>query len=159
MSDPKPATPRTAAPGVSMLTKPRATSAKSPAGTTAADPTEAKKTAPAAKTKPAADVPKAAVKKVAKAPAAATAEAKPTTKKPPATRKSAAATTTTSAIKPKAAPKAAKKATIDPAELDRLIAEEAYYIAERRNFAPGSEHDDWMAAKAAVLQRLGQTAA
>ena len=153
MSDPKPATPRTAAPGVSILTKPRATATKTPAGASAAEPTEAKKVAKA-------DTGKTTEKKVAKvaAPASTKVEAKPAPKKPTATAKKSAATTTTTSAKPKAAPKAAKKASVDPAELDRMIAEEAYYIAERRNFAPGSEEEDWLAAKEAVLQRLGQTA-
>jgi|GEM_PF-1619920 len=33
------------------------------------------------------------------------------------------------------------------------IATEAYFLAERRGFAPGSELDDWLAAEAAVKAR------
>jgi hypothetical protein len=31
-----------------------------------------------------------------------------------------------------------------------LIATAAYYLAERRNFEPGHEHEDWMAAEAQI---------
>lgn len=33
------------------------------------------------------------------------------------------------------------------------IATEAYFLAERRGFAPGSELDDWLAAEATVKAR------
>jgi hypothetical protein len=39
-------------------------------------------------------------------------------------------------------------------ERQRLVAEAAYYIAERRGFATGYEHEDWLAAEAEVEQRL-----
>lgn len=35
-----------------------------------------------------------------------------------------------------------------------LIAEVAYFRAERRGFAPGSELEDWLEAEAEVLARL-----
>jgi hypothetical protein len=38
----------------------------------------------------------------------------------------------------------------------RLIAAEAYFLAERRGFAPGSELADWVAAEAAVDSRFKQ---
>ncbi len=41
-----------------------------------------------------------------------------------------------------------------PAELERMIALTAYYIAERRGFAPGHELDDWLAAEAQVFDML-----
>ena len=36
-----------------------------------------------------------------------------------------------------------------------LIAEAAYYNAERRGFTPGRELDDWLAAEAELIARLG----
>ena len=41
-----------------------------------------------------------------------------------------------------------------PQDLQRLIAEAAYYRAERRGFQPGMEADDWLAAEAEVQARL-----
>jgi hypothetical protein len=43
-----------------------------------------------------------------------------------------------------------------PAEQDmqRWIAEAAYYRAERRGFEPGMETDDWLAAEAEVQKQL-----
>jgi hypothetical protein len=35
-----------------------------------------------------------------------------------------------------------------------LIATEAYFLAERRNFAAGHEVEDWLAAEAEVNARL-----
>ncbi len=48
----------------------------------------------------------------------------------------------------------AKLARPDQAEIDRMIAEAAYYLAEKRNFAPGFEEEDWAAARAEVEARL-----
>ena len=39
----------------------------------------------------------------------------------------------------------------------QLVAAEAYFLAERRGFAAGSELDDWIAAEAAVDSRLQRT--
>lgn len=36
----------------------------------------------------------------------------------------------------------------------RHISEAAYYLAERRGFAPGFEHDDWVQAEAEVAEKL-----
>ena len=49
----------------------------------------------------------------------------------------------------------AKRAAVEPATVsaDRrrgMIAEAAYLRAERRGFAPGGEHEDWLAAEAEV---------
>jgi hypothetical protein len=43
-----------------------------------------------------------------------------------------------------------------PAEQDmqRWIAEAAYYRAERRGFEPGMETDDWLAAEAEVQKQM-----
>jgi hypothetical protein len=40
-----------------------------------------------------------------------------------------------------------------------MIAEAAYYIAERRGFEPGAEMDDWLEAEAAIDQLLAAVAA
>jgi Protein of unknown function (DUF2934) len=47
-------------------------------------------------------------------------------------------------------------ATIDPEARRRLVAAEAYFLAERRGFAAGNEIEDWVAAEAAVDSRLRQ---
>jgi hypothetical protein len=41
-----------------------------------------------------------------------------------------------------------------PEQRAALIAEAAYYRAERRGFAPGHETEDWLAAEAEVDARL-----
>jgi hypothetical protein len=41
-----------------------------------------------------------------------------------------------------------------PEELQRLIAEAAYYRAQRRGFEPGYEIEDWLAAEAETRERL-----
>lgn len=35
-----------------------------------------------------------------------------------------------------------------------MVAEAAYYLAEKRNFAPGFEEEDWAAAKAQIMAQL-----
>ena len=45
---------------------------------------------------------------------------------------------------------------INPEVRHQLVAAEAYFRAERRGFAAGSELDDWVAAEAAVDSRLQQ---
>jgi len=39
-------------------------------------------------------------------------------------------------------------------ERRRMIAEAAYYLAERRGFAPGHEEDDWLQAEAQIDDEL-----
>jgi hypothetical protein len=43
---------------------------------------------------------------------------------------------------------------IDADSRRRLVAAEAYFLAERRGFAAGNELADWVAAEAAVDSRL-----
>jgi len=43
-----------------------------------------------------------------------------------------------------------------PEAIQKMIEEAAYYLAEKRNFEPGFEQEDWEAAKAAVMAQLGQ---
>lgn len=40
-------------------------------------------------------------------------------------------------------------------ERDRLIAQAAYFRAEKRGFAPGCELQDWVEAEAEVLRLIG----
>lgn len=42
----------------------------------------------------------------------------------------------------------------DPEQRAALIAEAAYFRAERRNFEPGHETEDWLAAEAEVDAKL-----
>ena len=42
----------------------------------------------------------------------------------------------------------------DAKEIYRMTAEAAYYLAEKRNFAPGHEQEDWEAARAEVMAQL-----
>lgn len=38
--------------------------------------------------------------------------------------------------------------------IDKMVAEAAYYLAERRNFAAGFEHEDWLSAKEQIMSQL-----
>src|SRR5487761_2138448 len=44
---------------------------------------------------------------------------------------------------------------LDAQERDRLIAQAAYFRAEKRGFAPGCELQDWVEAEAEVLRLSG----
>lgn len=48
------------------------------------------------------------------------------------------------------------RAPVSPEERRQLIAETAYFIAERRGFAAGSDLEDWLQAEAEVSRRLGE---
>lgn len=88
----------------------------------------------------------AAVKAPAAAKAAAKASAKPTSPAKPA--------------KPKASPaKASRKAaspgkTVPAEQRAHYIEVAAFYIAERRGFAPGNPTEDWLAAEAEIDRLL-----
>jgi hypothetical protein len=41
-------------------------------------------------------------------------------------------------------------------ERRNMIARAAYFLAERRNFAPGHEQEDWVAAEAEVNRELAR---
>jgi len=43
---------------------------------------------------------------------------------------------------------------VDPEQRAALIAEAAYFRAERRGFAPGHETEDWLAAEAEIDAKL-----
>lgn len=51
---------------------------------------------------------------------------------------------------PKAAPAAPARTQVSEDTRRGMIAEAAYLRAERRGFAPGGEHEDWMAAEREV---------
>ena len=42
-------------------------------------------------------------------------------------------------------------------ELNKLIAESAYFRAQERGFAPGYELQDWIEAEAEVMIRIGRS--
>lgn len=44
------------------------------------------------------------------------------------------------------------------AQMQALIAEAAYYRAERRGFAPGQEIEDWLAAEKEIMERVASRA-
>lgn len=46
------------------------------------------------------------------------------------------------------------RAEASPEEIRQLIEEAAYYRAKERNFEPGHELEDWIAAEAEVRRRL-----
>jgi len=52
----------------------------------------------------------------------------------------------------------APTANTDVSPPRHLIAETAYFIAERRGFAPGHEFEDWVQAEAEVKRRLRSAA-
>jgi len=38
--------------------------------------------------------------------------------------------------------------------IDKMVAEAAYYLAEKRNFAAGFEEEDWLKAKEQIMSKL-----
>ena len=56
-------------------------------------------------------------------------------------------------VQPEPQPTSAPPA-IAQAELERMIAEAAYYRAEKRGFAPGFEAGDWTEAEAEIKARV-----
>lgn len=90
--------------------------------------------------------------KTAAKPATATVTKTPATPAPvakaPAAPAPAAKAATPVLTKAAAAPaKAAAKPAVDPAKRQAMIAEAAYYIAEKRGFAPGNHDADWAEAE------------
>jgi hypothetical protein len=51
----------------------------------------------------------------------------------------------------------AKRRAIDPEVKRLMIAEAAYYCAEKRGFAPGSELQDWLDAEVQLETLLGES--
>ncbi len=81
------------------------------------------------------------------APAAAKSAAKPTATKPMAKSPAAVPSATPAVASAKAA---APKTVLSPAERMKMIAETAYYLAQKRGFTGGNELTDWMAAEKQV---------
>lgn len=48
------------------------------------------------------------------------------------------------------------RAAPDPGRQHAMIAEAAYYCAERRGFAPGHELEDWLQAEVELARSTGQ---
>jgi hypothetical protein len=121
--------------------------AKKPAETAAATPA------------PATPVPAAAPKAAAAAPAP---QAKPAPKEPATTIVLSVddAPAAKPAAKPRkqAEPKTKAAATQsnmpDQAVIDKMVAEAAYYLAEKRNFAVGFEEEDWLKAREQIMTQL-----
>jgi hypothetical protein len=42
----------------------------------------------------------------------------------------------------------------DQSVIDKMVHEAAYYLAEKRNFAPGFEEEDWLRAKEQIMTQL-----
>ena len=55
-----------------------------------------------------------------------------------------------------AAAQAAQRPEIDPETKRLMIAEAAYYCAEKRGFAPGGELEDWLEAEVQMRTLLGK---
>jgi len=49
------------------------------------------------------------------------------------------------------------RAEMSADELNKLIAEAAYFRAQERGFAPGYELQDWIEAEAEVMGRIGRS--
>lgn len=81
---------------------------------------------------------------------------KPKTTKTSKVATSTAVTSNEAADKPKSSPRRKPVATQLPSQelVNRMIEEAAYYLAEKRHFAPGFEQQDWLAAKDQIMQQL-----
>jgi hypothetical protein len=86
--------------------------------------------------------------------------------KEPATSEKAKSTTTPGteakakdATLKRSAPRKTPTAHHPPSQdqINQMVEEAAYYLAEKRNFAPGFEEQDWLAAKAQIKRQLEET--
>lgn len=88
-----------------------------------------------------------------KAPAKAASKVEPAAKKPAA--KPAGSKAVPKAVAPKAvAPRAKRPKGVPPEQRRNYIEMAAYYIAERRAFAPGNPLEDWVQAEAEIDRLL-----
>ncbi len=69
-------------------------------------------------------------------------------------KKPAARAASPRAPRKKAAPAAAAPQMPDQGTVDAMVAEAAYYLAEKRCFAPGFEEQDWQAAREQIEAQL-----
>lgn len=125
--------------------RPKRVTAKTAPKASAASP-------PAANTSPAAKP--AVAKPAATNPAAARATAARPAAPKAAASKSAATAKTGKTARAAAHQSDSAAPMIDPEYRRALIAEEAYLRAERRNFAPGYEVEDWLNAESEIDTRL-----
>jgi hypothetical protein len=101
------------------------------------------------KKKPVAAPKKPAVKAPAVKPAVKAPEIKVEAPKTPAPKSEKPAPVT------KATKAAAALSTLpDQSAVDKMVAEAAYYLAEKRNFATGFEEEDWLKAKEQIMSQL-----
>jgi len=112
--------------------------------------TPAKKAAPAKSAAKAAPAKSSAVKPAAKKVVAAKPVAKKTTVAKPTAAKPTAAKPAAKKTSPAKATFAQKGKGITAEQRYRMIAEAAYYIAEKRGFAPGDPSKDWADAEAQI---------
>jgi hypothetical protein len=69
-------------------------------------------------------------------------------------KKPAARAASPRAPRKKVAPAAAAPQMPDQGVIDAMVAEAAYYLAEKRCFAPGFEEQDWQAARQQIEAQL-----
>jgi hypothetical protein len=69
-------------------------------------------------------------------------------------KKPAARAASPRAPRKKTAPAGAAPQMPDQGTIDRMVAEAAYYLAEKRAFAPGYEDQDWQAAREQIEAEL-----
>lgn len=101
---------------------------------------------------------KASAKKAASTTAESAAKTKTTKTSKVAT--SAAVASNEAADKPKSSTRRKPVTTQLPSQelVNSMIEEAAYYLAEKRHFAPGFEQQDWLAAKEQIMQQLQKAA-
>jgi hypothetical protein len=79
----------------------------------------------------------------------------PTPAKPTAPEKPTKPVSATTPTKPKATQQKASSSQLPSQEtINQMVEEAAYYLAEKRNFAPGFEEEDWQAAKQQIMAQL-----
>ncbi|MDD1649028.1 MAG: DUF2934 domain-containing protein [Methylococcaceae bacterium] len=87
-------------------------------------------------------------------PATATSPA-PLSAEPAEQQKAAKPVSAAIPTKPKATLQKASSSQLPSQEtINQMVEEAAYYLAEKRNFAPGFEEEDWQAAKQQIMAQL-----
>lgn len=74
--------------------------------------------------------------------------------KPAVVRRSAKAAAENKPSKRATRTPAGRKPEVNPEQRRRHVELAAYFMAERRGFTPGLEHEDWVAAEAEIDRRL-----
>ena len=79
----------------------------------------------------------------------------PTPAKTTESQKPAKPVSAATPTKPKATQQKASSSQLPSQEtINQMVEEAAYYLAEKRNFAPGFEEEDWQAAKQQIMAQL-----